>query len=178
MSEMPINLYSLTDGWNSVDKVSKVQMEAIMQRIGKLAQLFDQATWLGIANKEGKWGSDTESDELWNLYDPGDNYHPLDAASGTFQFSDVPALTPKQACSLYALMTGEELCQQTKQKRGGVSCGMHWGMLVGRKTHGGVKVVFLFLSYKIDTKTFYALPPPFLATSAPTSLCASIRTHG
>lgn len=118
MSEMPINLYTLAEDeqWNSVDKMPRVQMENVAERLAPLGRLLGFAEHSlkdicachagedQVSNCRCKWGIGAYANTF------------LLARSGSILLSrrvstaQIPIkMTLKEACSLYALMTGEEL---------------------------------------------------------------------
>lgn len=118
MSEMPINLYSLAEdnNWNSIDKMSGVQMENVARRLAPLGRL------LGFAEHSLKdtYAYPVSEDQVLNCHlkwgiGGGTNTFLL-AHRGSILLgrwvsaTQIPIeVTLKEACSLYALMTGEEL---------------------------------------------------------------------
>lgn len=118
MSEMPINLYTLAedDDWNSVDKMPRVQMENVAERLAPLGRL------LGFAEHSLKdtYAYSVSEDQVLNCHlkwgiGGGTNTFLL-AYCGSILLSrwvsttQIPIeVTLKEACSLYALMAGEEL---------------------------------------------------------------------
>lgn len=118
MSEMPINLYTLAEDeqWNSVDKMPRVQMENVAERLAPLGRL------LGFAEHSLKdtFAYPVSEDQVYNCHlkwgiGEGTSAFLL-AYRGSILLSrwvsttQIPIeVTLKEACSLYALMTGEEL---------------------------------------------------------------------
>lgn len=118
MSKMPINLYTLAEDeqWNSVDKMPRVQMENVAERLAPLGRL------LGFAEHSLNdiFAYPISEDQILNCHLKwgigGGARAFLLARSGSILLSrwvsttQIPIeVTLKEACSLYALMTGEEL---------------------------------------------------------------------